>query len=336
VFNRIPASRPAGVADACQLVIAANRALNLRAHPMNIPAHLSRREFVQRAAFAATAIAAGPAGAAKQAEPRFTIIAFSKPFAHLNFEETADFVADIGWDGIECPVRSKAGHIAPEKVEDDLPRMVEALKKRGKAVTMITTEITRIDPLAERVLRTAAKLGIRKYRFGFSKYTKDKPIPDTLREQGAALRDLAALNGELGIQGGWQNHSGSDYVGAPIWDVWTMIRDLDPKHIGICFDIGHAALEGGLSWPIQARLMEPFFVAVYLKDFAWEKTNKGWGPSWCNFGEGAVPRSFLANLKKSAFAGPLSQHHEYKTLGTGKEMIANMKKDLVTIREWIA
>jgi sugar phosphate isomerase/epimerase len=303
---------------------------------MNASTPLSRREFVTKAALAGAIAAAAPLTAFAQTSPRFKIIAFSKPFADLNFADTADLVADIGWDGIECPVRTKAGHIAPEKVEDDLPKMVEALKKRGKEVTIVTTEITKLDPLAEKVLRTTAKLGIKKYRLGFEKYAKDKPVPETVREVGAQLKDLAALNKELGLQGGWQNHSGADYVGAPIWDLWTMIKDLDPKTMGICFDIGHATLEGGLSWPIQARLMEPYYVAVFLKDFRWEKTEKGWQPIWCNFGEGAVQKSFLTNLKKSSFNGPLCQHHEYKTLGTGKEMVANMKKDLATLREWLS
>src|SRR5882757_6265183 len=212
---------------------------------MNSPTPLTRRQFVTRTALATALTAAAPFDALAQAAPRFKIIAFSKPFAELNFEDTADLVADIGWDGIECPVRAKAGQIAPERVEEDLPKMVEALKKRGKEVTTVTTEITKIDPLAERVLRTTAKLGIKKYRLGFEKYTKDKPVPDTLRDVGGALKDLAALNRELGLQGRWQNHSGADYVGAPIWDIWTMIKDLDPKAIGICFDIGHATLEGG-------------------------------------------------------------------------------------------
>lgn len=294
----------------------------------------SRRHFLATTALAAAAAATPRAFAA--ADPRFKIIAFSKPFADLSADETADLVAEIGWDGIECPVRSKSGQIAPERVEDDLPKMVEALKKRGKELTIVTTEITKIDPMAERILRTMSKLRIKKYRFGFTKYAKDKPVQETVREVGAALKDLSALNKELGLQGGWQNHSGADYVGAPIWDLWMAIKDLDPATIGICFDIGHATLEGGLSWPIQTRLMEPYFVAVFLKDFRWEKTEKGWGPLWCNFGEGTVKRSFLADLKKSSFAGPLCQHHEYKTLGTGREMIANMKKDLATLRDWLA
>jgi sugar phosphate isomerase/epimerase len=298
---------------------------------------LSRRQFVEKSAMAAAAVAAvNPLSAFAQASAKFKIIVFSKAFAQLNFEDTADLVADVGWDGIECPVRSKAGQISPERIEEDLPKMVEALKKRGKEVTIVTTEITKVDPLAEKILRTTAKLGIKKYRLGFEKYTKDKTIPETLREVGAGLKDLAALNRELGLQGGWQNHSGADYVGAPLWDLWTMIKDLDPKYIGNCFDIGHATLEGGLSWPIQARLMEPFYVAVFVKDFRWEKTEKGWQPHWCNLGEGSVQKSFLSHLKNSSFNGPLCQHFEYKELGTGKEMVANMKKDFATLREWLA
>lgn len=306
---------------------------------MNSIPSFTRRQFIKTNAFAAATaatLASTSHGAPAGAGAPWKIITFSKPFAQLSPDDTADLVADIGWDGIECPVRSKAGQIAPERVEEDLPKMVEALKKRGKEVAIVTTEITQLDPLAEKVLRTTAKLGIKKYRFGFTKYTPDKPVPETVREVGAALKDLAALNRELGLQGGWQNHSGANYVGAPVWDSWTMMRDLDPAQIGICFDIGHATLEGGLSWPIQARLMEPHFVAVFLKDFYWEKGAKGWQPRWCKFGEGMVQKEFLTKLKTSSFAGPLCQHHEYKDLGTGPAMIANMKMDLATLRSWLA
>jgi sugar phosphate isomerase/epimerase len=300
------------------------------------PDPVTRRHFMQISASAAAFVAAGPLVRAATPAPAWKIIAFSKPFAQLSPDETADLVADIGWDGIECPVRAKSGHIAPERVEEDLPKMVEALKKRGKEVTIVTTEITKIDPVAEKVLRVCAKLGIKKYRFGFAKYAKDKPVAETVREVGAALKDLAALNRELGLQGGWQNHSGTDYVSASLWDLWTMMRDLDPKDVGVCFDIGHATLEGGLSWPVQARLMEPYYVAVFLKDFYWEKGAKGWAPRWCPFGEGMVQKSFLTNLQKTAYSGPLCQHHEYQSLGAGAEMVANMKRDLATLRTWLA
>jgi len=297
----------------------------------------NRRQFLRHSALAtaSAALAVPSTSLAQSPVPRFKIIGFTKPFANLNAVETAELVTEVGWDGVDCPVRSKAGQIAPERVEEELPKFVEALKKHGKELPMITTEITKVDPLAEKVLRTAARLGIKKYRLGFVYYAKNRPIPETLREFGAALKDLAGLNRELGLQGGYQNHSGANYIGAPIWDVWTVIKDLPPEQIGMCFDIAHATIEGGLSWPIEARLMEPFFVAVFLKDFRWGKTAKGWQPEWCNFGEGAVEKTFLTNLKRSSFTGPLCQHHEYPH-GVGAEMIGNFKRDLAKLREWLS
>jgi hypothetical protein len=46
----------------------------------------------------------------------------------------------VGWQGIELPLRAN-GQIEPERVADDLPKMVEALKKRGLQVGLITTDI---------------------------------------------------------------------------------------------------------------------------------------------------------------------------------------------------
>lgn len=297
---------------------------------------MDRRQFLGHSALATVgaAVAAPCLTLAQPPEARFKIIGFTKPFANLSADETADLVSEVGWDGVDCPVRSKAGQIAPERVEEELPKLFESLKKHGKELPLITTEITKVDLLAEKVLRTAARLGIKKYRLGFVHYAKNRPIPETLREFGAALQDLAGLNRDLGLQGGYQNHSGANYIGAPIWDVWTLIKDLLPEQIGMCFDIAHATIEGGLSWPIEARLMEPYFVAVFLKDFRWQQTAKGWQPQWCNFGDGAVEKTFLANLKKSSFTGPLCQHHEYPH-GAGAEMIANFKRDLAKLREWL-
>ncbi|MFM8358676.1 MAG: sugar phosphate isomerase/epimerase, partial [Verrucomicrobiota bacterium] len=85
----------------------------------------SRRRLGQLAVGSAlTALAASLPAAAPA--PRWPIIGFSKPFQTLDPEQTADTVAEIGWDGIECPVRAK-GQVLPERVEEDLPKFVEAL-----------------------------------------------------------------------------------------------------------------------------------------------------------------------------------------------------------------
>ncbi|MGE0759755.1 MAG: sugar phosphate isomerase/epimerase family protein [Pirellulaceae bacterium] len=295
----------------------------------------SRRCFLSYAAAAATAVGSGlRVWAELPILKRVPIIGFTKPFQQLSFEETADTVAEIGWDGIECPVRPK-GQVEPERAADDLPRLVEALRARGKELMLLATAITRADqPYAESLLRTAAKLGIPRYRLGFIKYDLSRPIAEQVRETRAQMRDLAALNADIGIQGGYQNHSGRDYVGAPVWDVWSMIQDLDPRHLGVCFDIGHATIEGGRSWPIDARLMLPHLAAVFVKDFVWRKTPQGWREEWVLLGEGMVDRAYFRWLRESSYSGPISQHHEYDH-GQGASMIAKLQQDLRVLRNWL-
>lgn len=272
--------------------------------------------------------------AAASPQPRWPVTVFSKAFQELSYEATADLVAEVGWDGIECPVR-KGGQVLPERVEDDLPQMAAALKQRNKSLTIITTDIVSVStPRAENVLRTAGKLGIRYYRLGNYSYAADKSIPDQLNEIRPKLRDLAALNQELGLCGGFQNHSGAGRVGAPVWDIYELIHDLDPRQMGICFDIGHATVEGGNAWSTHARLMEPYFCAIFVKDFIWQKSGQGWSVKWCPLGEGMIQSSFFTRLQKSGFKGPINQHFEFP-LGTGAPMVSLLKKDLQTLKAWL-
>jgi sugar phosphate isomerase/epimerase len=305
---------------------------------MNAPTPIPRREFLAKSTLTAAALAFSPKIAAAAAESpssdRFQFIVFDKPFQNVGFEQTADIVAEVGWNGIECPVREK-GQILPERVEEDLPKLVEALKKRGLAILVLTSDIVAPNARAEKVLRTAKALGIQRYRIGFSYYDLAKPIAPQLADAKAAARDLAALNRDLGLQGGFQNHSGPKNIGAPIWDIRELVHDLDPAHLGICFDIGHATIEGGYAWPIHARAVEPFFTAIYVKDFTWQKASDAWKAKWCPLGEGMVHKEFFAWLKTTAYRGPISQHFEYQE-GAGPEQIAAMKGDLATLKGWLA
>lgn len=297
---------------------------------------LSRRQFAARTSLAALAAPATLLSAAP-AKPggRNKIIAFSKPFQNLSYDDTADVAAEAGWDGIECPVRPK-GQIEPERAADELPKLAAALKRRGLEVGIMTTGIKSAgEPHAESTLRAAAALGIGRYRMNYWKYDRKRSIPEQLNEIRPQLKDLAAMNKEIGIQGCCQNHSGKNYVGAPIWDLYDLMKDLDPRHIAACFDIGHATVEGGYAWESHVHLMQPHFGAVYVKDFKWEKQEKGWKAAWCPLGDGMVNKDFFTTLKKSSFDGPISQHHEYDH-GEGKAMIQLMQKDLKVLRQWLA
>jgi sugar phosphate isomerase/epimerase len=298
----------------------------------------SRRDFLATSALAGGALAFGAPVAIAAAAQRFPIIGFTKPFQKLSYDETAETAVQIGWEGVELPLRAK-GQIEPERVEEELPKFCEALKKRGLQLSVVTTDIVNLStPYAEKVLRTAKALGCNRYRLGFNRYQPDQSPITQLNELKPALRDLAAMNKAIGIQGGIQNHSGAQYVGCAIWDIFELVRDLDPQSLGICFDIGHATLEGGLSWPNEARLMEPWFTCAFVKDFAWakdEKKGKGFVPKWGPLGEGMVKPEYFAWLKKSSYAGPVCLHVEYLE-GWGPEQLVSVKKDCETLKGWLA
>jgi sugar phosphate isomerase/epimerase len=294
---------------------------------------IARREFLKTSAAAgALALIAAPAMSAET--KIYKLIGFTKPFQSLNHEACADTVAQIGWDGIECPVRAR-GQIEPEKAEEELPKLIAALKKRGKEVTVITTDVKKADRDSEKLLRLASKLGIKRYRLGFFDYDQSSPIPEQVKAMSAQLADVAAMNKEMGMLGGIQNHSGAQYFGCAVWDIWTAIKDLDPRCLGNFFDIGHATIEGGSSWPIEARLMQPHMMTISVKDFVWEKTPKGGKSKWVPLGEGLLNPAFFTWLKTTNFAGPISHHAEYE-LGQGPEMIAKLRHDVKLLREWLS
>ena len=117
--------------------------------------------------------------AAAEAKPR-TICAFIKFVQELSYEELAAKVAAMGYQGIEATVR-KGGHVLPERVEQDLPRLVRALKREGLEVTVMASDINDpSDPVQRRVMETASELGVQRYRMKYYRYSFDKPVAEEL------------------------------------------------------------------------------------------------------------------------------------------------------------
>jgi len=264
---------------------------------------MRRREFLLNAGAVSLAAQTAPA--------RPALCLFSKHLPKLNYDELGRTLKQLGFDGVDLSVRP-GGHVLPERVTEDLPRAVEAIRAHGVSVPMITTGLlSASDPAARPTLATAARLKIPYYKLGYWRYRTadvEKTIIDVRRD----VHGLVELGKEHGIQAGFHNHSG-DYVGSPVWDTRSIIDGMDPRWVGYYFDPCHATIEGGaagwrLSYQIAARRLN----MVALKDFYWEKAGGKWRIKWCAMGDGMVDwPAFFTMLKAAGFRGPVSLHIEY-------------------------
>lgn len=298
---------------------------------------MNRRRFLTTsAAVTAAGMIARPSDAAGQLgdDLKNEICVFTKPFNSLSFDELAKKIADIGFDGIEAPIRS-GGHVQPADVAAQLPQLVEALKLQGLKISVMTSDVNDpADKNSENVLRAAAKADIRFYRMKYFKYDENRSVKRQLTNWKSQLVDLAAMNKDLGITAVYQNHAGRNYFGAPIWDMAEVLEGIDPTEVGVAYDIRHAAVEGGNSWPISFRLIQPHVKVVYVKDFEWRGAKVANVP----LGEGLVSKNFFKTLKDLKFAGPVSLHEEYldhRKPELVPDHLAAMKKDFGVLKRWL-
>jgi L-ribulose-5-phosphate 3-epimerase len=315
----------------------------------NEPASPSRREFIARAAAVGmTAAALGPRALHAAVPPRreeTPFAVFSKHLQWLPFADVGPVIAESGFRAVDLTVRP-GGHVLPERVEDDLPRAVEMLRKSGLTVPLITTAITDAgDPLTRRVLATAQKLGVTHYRMGYWTYPTSPEPMQALRGMKPRVAALASLNRELGIRGGYQNHVGTR-VGGSVWDLGVLLEGTDPSGLGVQYDIRHAVAEGGESWPVALRMIAPHIDTIAVKDFIWARRADGrWQPRSVPLGEGMV--NFPAYLRQLLARGPLppvTVHFEYEPLemagGGGaerrKQTVDGMRRDLTRFEQLVA
>jgi len=320
----------------------------------------SRRDFIAKTALATTGISAALNSLANadhrnatsesarmtEAPGAFTINIFSKNLHWLDYSAMASAVAGMGFEGIDLTVRPD-GHVLPERVSEDLPKAVEIIRKAGLNVYMITTSISSADdPFAESILKTAGSLGIAYYRTGWIPYDEKRSMVDNLKTIQSRLTQLAALNKKYAIRGQYQNHSGANF-GAPLWDLWTVLKEIDSPWMGSQYDILHATVEGANSWPLGLNLLKSYIGTIDIKDFYWTKKEGKWHSETTPLGQGMVDlKKYFNLLKEYTIRGPVSIHYEYPLGGAEngakvltikkEEVLAAMKRDLVTVKQLLS
>jgi len=309
----------------------------------------SRRSFLKVASLASTAVLTGInplfAQVASATSSARKVYVFSKHLQWLDYPGMAATAREIGFDGVDLTVRPK-GHVLPERVKEDLPNAVEALKAEGLLADRMTTAITDPDDaLTLDILETAAKTGVKNYRLGWLAYEPSVSIEKNIENFNRKLKKLAELNKKFGLTAAYQNHAG-EMAGSPVWDIKPMLEEIDPAEVGVRYDIRHATIEGGKSWPLGLRLLADHINSIDIKDAVWKQRNGKWNPTTVPLGEGMVDfERFFRMISDYNISGDFTMHFEYPIGGAERgatelscspeTLMAAMKKDLKILRSFI-
>ncbi|MES2460046.1 MAG: TIM barrel protein [Armatimonadota bacterium] len=275
------------------------------------------------------------------------LMVFSKHLAGPPLADIARRLRAMEITAVDLTVRA-GGHVEPDRVEDDLPRAAAELAQHGVRIGQITTNITDArDKTTESILRSAASLGIGFYKLGYYPYKGFGGLRQQRDEVKAKVKDLGAISHDIGIQGGFHNHSDT-FIGASLWDIDYILQDVAPEAIGLYFDPAHAAIEGGSKgWEMGLDLLKDRVVMLAVKDFLWSE-DRGYAGGrrfkvqFCPMEIGTVrwPET-LRHLAALGYTGPISLHSEYQGSHSWRDLATDAvfeqtASDAALFRQWLA
>ena len=245
---------------------------------------------------------------------RYPIRLFSKPLDTYDFDFMCECTAGAGIGGLDLTVRP-GGKVEPADVGIALPKLIGRANKFNLTIDMIVTGIVSAsDSFTEKILKTASDSGVKFYRLGWFDYDFKKGVWETIQQYRTDLIEISRINRKYKIHGGYQNHAGT-HVGAPVWDLHELLRDIPPEFLGSQYDVRHAMVEGTDTWIVGMRLIARQIKTLAIKDFIWKTEGGKPQPVTVPMGEGMIDWDlFFKMVKELNIYAPITIHVEYPLL----------------------
>ena len=193
----------------------------------------------------------------------------------LQWLRSADEVAEAAIEmvcGGVCPtVQAHPGHVDPARVTQELPAFVNRLRAHGLRVTQIKgPAINDVgQPNAEAIVGAAAQAGCTHYSLGGFTYDLAKPLQPQLDAIKSRVEKFVRLNQKHRITLVFDTVPGPTSVGGVVLDLLSVLKEFDPKYVGLHWDTGHMALHGDGMWETLMRLAGPHIAAIGWRDRGW-------------------------------------------------------------------
>lgn len=240
-----------------------------------------------------------------------TCALFPKCFQDLSAEELMETCAAAGIDTPTVMVRD--GYWVTEAdAETSLPAFLRTAEAYGMQPDYAQTGLYMARLEADnRLLRTLAANGIRQVRMGMidKEVVPDyRELDDWFRRAAARAEQAGRANGircVIQIHGNLYPHNATA--------AWRLVKDLDPRYIGIKLDPGNnLTFEGYERFDYQIRLLREYITALGVKDTSVERRpgcttgGKGWVRRFVPINEGMADYDLiLRELLRVGFDGPM-------------------------------
>ena len=280
---------------------------------------MNRRQFI-RSGLAAVAMPHGVFAAGGTGKAKGEYHAFSRVFEFMkDMYKTADLLRDCGYDGVEWTARPR-GFIDPATATPAILKQSRSAAAAAgiKAESLIVGFLRGDDPGAERLVMDAADAGFRSFRGAYFRYDRAKTHRENIDAIRSGFDSLAALAEKSGMKACYQNHSTYNrkisLFGSLVWDLASIVRNYDPKFVGVQYDPMHVRAEGGPSWDHTFGAVAKWIDIVCLKDFhfALDDSGRDWKRVLVPAGKGIVDFGEVRRLMVLEGVAPrFTVHYDY-------------------------
>jgi sugar phosphate isomerase/epimerase len=232
---------------------------------------------------------------------------FTKPWRTLVVPELAALVRQLGFDGVELPVRP-GYQVTPERVGEGLPAAALQFAAEGVAIYSIA------GPADEMTVAACAEAGVSTIRVMAQVREGERYLQAETRLQ-REFDALMPLLERYGVALGVQNHC--DRFVANALGLMRLIGRYDPSHVYAVWDAAHEALNGGLP-EYALDVVWSHLGMVNLKNAFWQRTNgpeaecAQWRHYWTNGRHGLASwPKVIAELRRRSYEGVVCLTAEY-------------------------
>jgi len=238
---------------------------------------------------------------------------------NLPAPELGEFVAQLGFHGVEFPVRP-GFEVTPENVGEGLPKAADALAKHGLTIFSVA------GPADEATIAACGIAGI-----PFIRVMVPVPEGDGYLETVEATRkeyeQLTPLLEKHGVSIGVQNHCGRFVANAG--ELLQILDGFDPRHVCAVWDAAHEAIAGTGQPEFAIEMLEPWLRMVNLKNAFWKRAtgpeaeDAEWVSYWTSGRQGMASWPRVAGeLKRRHWRGIVCLTAEYTDPGSLNRLVA--------------